>query len=260
MRLEDETNWPILICLLGDFRLLKMGHPLTACGGAKTEALFCALGTRYRDRVPRDVLLSMLWPGSDPALADQSLNSLVHALHKHLGDAIGGATPVLHTRGYYRLNVEAGVSVDVACFEALADAGDRQTRMADCAAAAVSYRRAVRLYRGDLCAGTNSQALVYRECLRARYLSLLARLAEHHYGEGDYVACWDYAQRMLRSVPCREDAYRLAMRCHVRQGERAEALRQYRLCVKILRTEFETEPELATTALFEQIRLDPRCI
>jgi hypothetical protein len=47
------------------------------------------------------------------------------------------------------------------------------------------------------------------------------------------------------------------MRCHVRRGERAQALRQYRLCESVLRSEFETDPEPATKALFEQIRLDP---
>ena len=50
------------------------------------------------------------------------------------------------------------------------------------------------------------------------------------------------------------------MRCYVRQGERAEALHQYRLCVKILRTEYDTDPEPATTALFERVRHDPGSI
>jgi DNA-binding SARP family transcriptional activator len=145
MHLQDEGSWPILICLQGGFRLLKMGQSVMAPGGAKTEALLCALGTRYRERVPRDVLLSMLWPESDLALAAQSLNSLVHALHKRLSDALCGAPPALQTRCYYRLNIEAGVGVDVACFEALADAGDRQARMGDCTAAAASYAHAVRL-------------------------------------------------------------------------------------------------------------------
>ena len=60
--------------------------------------------------------------------------------------------------------------------------------------------------------------------------------------------------------PCREDAHRLIMRCYVRQGERAEALHQYRVCVNTLRVEFDSAPETATTILFEQIRLDPGSI
>jgi DNA-binding SARP family transcriptional activator len=47
------------------------------------------------------------------------------------------------------------------------------------------------------------------------------------------------------------------LRCYLRRGERAQALRHYTTVQRILRAEFHAEPEPATTALFEQIRLDP---
>lgn len=73
----------------------------------------------------RDVVLSEVWPdAADAALAGQSLNSLTHSLHKQLGDALSGSPPVLHVQGSYQLNLEAGVGVDTASFEALATAGD----------------------------------------------------------------------------------------------------------------------------------------
>jgi len=50
------------------------------------------------------------------------------------------------------------------------------------------------------------------------------------------------------------------MQCYVRQGERAEALHQYRVCVETLHAEFDAAPETATTMLFEQIRLDLRLL
>jgi DNA-binding SARP family transcriptional activator len=62
---------------------------------------------------------------------------------------------------------------------------------------------------------------------------------------------------VLAHDPCREDAHRLVMRCHVRRGERAQALHQYRVCVDILRAAFETIPEPATVALFDQVRRTP---
>lgn len=256
----DEASWPILICLLGSFRLLKAGQPVTLHGGGKTEALLSHLGLQDSHRIPRDTLLQRLWPSSDTALACQSLHSLVHSLHKLIGNAIGGAALVLHDEGYYRLNVEAGVGVDVAGFDALVKAGDQQVGAGDLATAATAYSSAVGLYQGDLCVGTDVQALLERERLRARYLTLLAYLADYHYGEAAYIACQDYAWRLLGCDPCREDAHRMLMRCYVRQGERAEALRHYRLCVDILHTEFEAAPERATTTLFEQIRLDPGSI
>jgi DNA-binding SARP family transcriptional activator len=63
--------------------------------------------------------------------------------------------------------------------------------------------------------------------------------------------------QLLLMDPCREDAHRMAMQCHVLRGERAQALRQYRVCERILRLEFDAAPEEATRALFDQVRLDP---
>ena len=257
---SQHTHWPILICLLGNFRLLKAGQPIMVHAGGKAEALLCYLGFLNSHRIPHERLVQALWPASDPVLAHQSLNSLVYGLRKLIGDAIGGSTPVLHVEGYYRLNLEAGVSVDIACFDALAHAGDLEVRAGDLAAATASYRQAVELYRGDLCIAADVHALIERERLRARYLTILAHLADYYYHEGDYPACIGYAWQLLGRDPCREDAHRLLMRSHVRRGQRAEALRQYRDCVEILRAEFDVTPEPATTALFEQVRLDPSSI
>jgi DNA-binding SARP family transcriptional activator len=98
---------------------------------------------------------------------------------------------------------------------------------------------------------------VQRERVRALYLSLLGRLADQYFRECDYPAALEYALRLLSDDPCREDAHRLVMRCHVRLGERAQALRQYRVCQQILAAEFEARPEPLTSVLFDRVRLDP---
>src|SRR5713226_6178658 len=85
-----ERAWPILICLLGPFRVLQAGR-LVPVRGAKVVALLCQLALRYRDGVPRDTLLHALWPGTDAALAAEALHSRVHSLHRLLGEGIGGA-------------------------------------------------------------------------------------------------------------------------------------------------------------------------
>ena len=194
-------------------------------------------------------------------LAGHALHSRVHSLHKLLGPMMGGAAPVVYADGCYRLNDAAGVGVDAACFDALVRAGDQQAHAGHAAAAAAAYRQALHLYQGDLWVlGTDVQALVERERLRACHLTVLAWLADYAYGEQDYTACLDYAGRLLGHDPCREDAHRLIMRCYVRRGERAQALHQYRLCAEILRAQFAATPEPETVALFEQVRLDPRSI
>jgi DNA-binding SARP family transcriptional activator len=253
----DTAASPILVCLLGTFRLLHTGHPVAIPCGGKIETLLGRLGTQFAHRVPRTVLLDLLWPASDSALAHQSLNSLIYSLHKLIGDALGGAAVILHEDGYYRLNMEAGIDVDVACFDSWANRGDQHVRAGDLARAATSYRKSVQLYRGDLSVEMDVGSVLARERLRTRFLGLLGYLADERYGAGDYGACLNHAWCLLGHDPCREDAHRVVMRCHVQRGERAAALRHYHVCANILRAEFDAAPELATTALFDQIRRQP---
>jgi DNA-binding SARP family transcriptional activator len=251
------VNEPIFIGLLGSFRLFKAGHPLTLRNADKTRGLLCNLALQEHFAAPREQLLHNLWPEAQDGSANQSLNSLVYSVHKLLGDALGGAAPVIYADGYYRLNVEAGIAVDVTRFETLVHTGLRLMRSGQHDAAIHAYAQAVQLYRGDLCRVSDIQSLVLCESLRAQYLSALAEVADHYYAAQDYSACLSYAQRLLASDPCREDAHRLMMRCYVRQGQRAQALHQYRICEDILRTEFDVAPEAATMALYHQIRLQP---
>ncbi len=252
-----QTSAPVTVCLLGNFRLFKGNQPIAVRNNGKMEALLCTLALRGEQGIPRDQLLQAIWPESDNStLAGQALHSLVHYLHKSLGGIIGAA-PILHVDGYYCLNTQSGIAVDVGQFEALINAANRDWRAGKYPSAVELYRHALDLYRGDLCSSTTIHALVERERLRALHLTVLARVADFYFADEDYAGCLDYASRLLRFDPCREDAHRFMMRCYVRLGERAQALRQYRLCAAVLQAEFEATPELATTALFHSIQSDP---
>jgi DNA-binding SARP family transcriptional activator len=252
--------WPVEICLFGGFRLLRSGEPVTGRAAGKLEGLILTLALGSKSGVPREVLLNQLWPDSDTTLAGQSLNSLVYSLRRLVAEPLANKAPVLTDAGMYRLNLEAGISVDVSRFDALLLAADRRFRANDRPGASELYAEAVELYRGDLCiAGVPSMA-IERERLRASFLTALARLANYHLLQGDARSCLTFAQALLHGDPCREDALRLVMRCFVRLGERAQAMRQFRLSEAMLRDEFAAEPEPATVELWEQVRLHPECV
>lgn len=258
--LNGAASYSVLIGLLGNFLLLKEGQPLAIRQGGKGEALLSHLGIQVRHGVSRTALLQLLWPESDSTLASQALHSLVHSMNKLLSDALNGNAPIIHGGGSYRLNTEAGIAVDVTHFDALTAAGDRHMCRGDRTPAMQAYSSAIDFYRGDLCLGSDIHALIERERLRARYLTLLGHLADYNFDVGNYATCLEYAWRLLACDPCREDAHRLVMQCDVRLGKRAEALHHYRVCTDILRTEFDAAPETATTALFHRIRLEPNRI
>ena len=253
----DENRWPVLICLLGSFRLLKAGQPIVLRNAVKTKAFLVCLALEKSYGVSREALLQTLWPNTETGLAGQSLNSLVHTLRRLLSEVIGGESPVVHTDDHYRLNSDAGVGVDIDWFEALALRGEKQEREGHREAAVKSYHAAINIYQGDLCSNTDTQSMVVGESLRAKNMTLLSHLADYYYSINNLQACLEHAQRLLVLDPCREDAHRVVMRCYFRKGERSQALRQYQLCERILRSEFETLPDPATTALYDQIREAP---
>jgi len=256
-RLGASAALPIEVRLFGGLTLLKSGRPVTWRGGAKTEALLLSLALDEKRGVSRERLLGQIWPESDVALAVQSLHSLVHSLHRLLGDGINGAMPVVHAGEVYRLNVEAGMAVDITTFDALARRGDQDWHAGVWSAASECYRDAIALYRGDLHACTDDSAVVERERLRASYLVMLGRLADMARRDNDYPSALEYASLVLKYDAGREDAHRTLMYCYARLGQRVQALRQYLLCERLLRQIFDAVPEPATRALFDRLRLDP---
>ena len=251
---------PLLICVLGRFAVQKLGASVTL-HSSHARSLLHQLALEEQHCVHRDQLLDILWPGHELTLARQSLNSLVYSLRKSLGDVLGGAMPVVYADGYYHLNLEAGVGVDATCFDRLADQSEHLRSTGDAAGALRLATEAVELYHGDLLLmGSELRTFVERERLRNRYLMLLVQVAHEHFAANDYRRCLATIQRVLDTDPCREDAHRLLMRCYMRQGQRAAALRQYQACTEILRVAFDALPEPTTTALFELVRRDPGAV
>lgn len=258
-----RTHWPALdaddgtlVCLLGRFRVLRSGQPSDDLVAGKAMGFLTALALHLETGVPREELLEMLWPERESERAAVLLHSLVYSLQLRLCRARRQADIVVFSNGSYALNTAAGVSTDIARFDSIVSAGNRHVAAHQDATAADCYERALALYRGDLVANTDIYAVIERERLRASFLTLLAWLADRSFRRADYTTALDHALRLLAHDPCREDAHRVVMRAHVRRGERAQALRQYRLCKDVLRQEFDAPPEAATTALFDCIRSD----
>lgn len=251
-----ENKWPILVCLLGEFHVLS-GDCILALRSDKAEALIQLLALRVGHYVLRETLLETLWPDRATNMAGQCLNSLMYSLRKSVGDAIHKGELVLHEDGAYRINTEAGVQIDVNLFDTFVQKGHQANVAGDLNTAASCYVRAIDLYRGDLRTSPDVNSLIERERLRASFLTILAHMADYSFSSGNYTLAARYSQQILENDPCREDAHRQIMRCFVRLGQRAQALRQYQLCASVLRVEFDIDPEPQTVQLFEQTRLDP---
>jgi hypothetical protein len=70
-------------------------------------------------------LLESIWPLDPVALSVAALHSLVYSLHRSLGDALAGQSPVVSRDWCCRLNGEAGVVLDIHLFDDAIDAAQR---------------------------------------------------------------------------------------------------------------------------------------
>jgi DNA-binding SARP family transcriptional activator len=248
---------PVALSILGPVCLTVNGKPAPLNGESKAAQLLTSLALAANHCLLRAQLLEQIWPQVDPALAGQSLHSLVYSLNKLTRSQGKGISLVGYHNGYYQLNVAEGVWVDSDYFERLIEQGRGLLTKSQIVAGIDCYRQAVALYRGDICTGTDVQTLLERERFRMRYGELLGELAEFYLSTEVLSEALIYLQRLIAHEPCREDAHRQAMRCYMKLDQRSQALRQYRLCCQTLALEFDAQPEPATVALFEQIRLDP---
>lgn len=248
---------------MADLKLLLFGAPRFEVQGQviegvrrKAAALAAYLALTDRPQT-RDMLATLLWPDQDEESARTSLRSSLHNLNKLSPDEWMDADRLMVGI------VSEKVDIDVRQFlDALTRT--RSHLHADgrlCDECVAALNEAVDLYRDDFLAGfslpdsiefDNWQA-TQREWLNRECAGALRRLAEHT-SQAALSDAIGYARRWLAINSLDEGAHRLLMRLFIANGQRAEALRQYQECVRLLDEELATPPEDETTKLYERIR------
>jgi transposase-like protein/DNA-binding SARP family transcriptional activator len=237
----------------GHFEVFCDGETVTLGCSNKALSILKYLLAHPTSPVSQDHLMGWLWPESNLRKARWSLNSAIRTLRKLLSSCppLARANHVLLEEGCYRLSPIIRVETDVDEFDALYEQGcrlEKESRMAEVAA---EYQKAVELYRGDYLGEDlyEDWTMLERARLVNTYMDLLCRLAVHYMGVGQHQESIRACYKVLEKDRCHEDSYRLLMQCYARLGLRARALQQYRLCEKILKQEYGTDPSPETQAL-----------
>jgi DNA-binding SARP family transcriptional activator len=234
--------------MLCDEEVISLGR-----NGKALAILKYLLGHRSRP-VSQDHLMGWLWPESNLKKARWSLNSTIHSLRKLLGDcsSLAPVNYILLEEGYYRLFSDVRVITDVDEFDARYEEGRRLAKEGRTEEAAAEYEKAIALYRGDYLVEDlyEDWTMVERERLIDAYIDMLSQLATHYYETGLCQESIRARYGILEKNRSHEESYRLLMRCYARLGLRDRALRQYRLCKRVLRQEYDTAPSPETEALY----------
>jgi DNA-binding SARP family transcriptional activator len=233
------------LSLLGGFRLRSTAGPDLPVTRRKAQALLAYLALPAGRVHPRDKLAALLWPDTTDSQARQNLRQALAALRRGLGAA---ARALRTTDAVVVLDPDL-LAVDVARFERLV----AETRPA-------ALEEAVVVYEGALLEGVAVDSppfeewlLAERERLRELALEALARLLAHHRQAGRLDAAMATALRLVALEPLHESVHRTLMRLYASDGRQDLALRQYQVCVDVLRRELGVEPEAETQRLYQDL-------
>lgn len=219
--------------LLGTFCVLVGGieRPMSA---RKQRAVVAALALRTGTR-SRDSLAAELWPESSEERGRQSLRHALYAIKTAVrADLVAASAD--------ELRIADGVAVDV-----------REVERGVASGTGEDLRRAVALYRGDLCREIDG---VDGEAERVRLRGLAASAGEALAAtrlEADPREAEEIAGRVIEIDPYREEAHRIVLRALARRGDLAAAAVHYRRLSALLRDELGVEPSAETKRAYASL-------
>jgi DNA-binding SARP family transcriptional activator len=248
---------PLLIYVLGGFRVYRGDEPVDDFPTRKAQSLFCYLILNRHRFHRREILADMLWGRSEPRNARRCLNTALWRLRRVLeSHEVEPGAYLIVERERISFNSESDYWLDVEEFQTLCTVFGSQSRDANPDTWDVDpLRRAVELYQGDLMDGFYDDWCLYeRERLHQTFLRILSRLMVYHGAKAQYDEGIAYGQRILSLDPLREEVHREVMRYCQLAGRRACALRQFEACQRALREELGTDPMPETMALYRRIQ------
>ena len=241
---------------LGPLHVVADGRPLGSPINRRARSVLKYLVLHRGPEHAADVLMDLLWPDSSPRAARNNLNVAVHGLRRFLRGSGERGGHVLFDDGGYLINPELDLWVDLTEFEehlARVDGSGRARPRPRCAGSRRPRRSTAARCSRTTCTRTGRSRR--GRPLEDRYVDALAVLAGHYRTLGDDPACIRVSRKVLAVQPMYEAAHRHLMHAYARLDQHHLALRQYRECVSVLRTELRVPPAPETTRLNELIRL-----
>ena len=223
--------------------------------GRQGRLLFAYLVAEQGRAVPRDELAEALWGESLPATWDKALTVGVSKLRGLLTDlGLDGATALTGAFGCYRLELPEGSWVDVVVAADAIREGEEALAAGDLEEAKAGAALAESLVRGPFLPGEEGAWVEEkrRELSDIRERALTA-LSDASLRSGDASEAVKWAEQAIVLAPFRETGYRRLMEAHTAAGNRAEALRVYEQCRRLLSEELGAYPSPETESIYRSL-------
>jgi DNA-binding SARP family transcriptional activator len=262
--LAKATQTPQLrIQTFGQFRLWRDDQAIEVWERPQAETVLKMLlirRARGGRAVAADELITRLWPDSDEESGRKKLLPLISNARHTLEPDIEprDSNFILRSSNGYFFDLNEGVTWDLLEFRQRLNQGRRLGREGRWEEAAAELEKGRLLYRGDFMAEDRYTDWVIdmRREITTDYCDLLILLADAYAALWHYSAAIDAGETALRKDPLLESVYRRLMRFHYCNGDKGQALKVYRDCLKVFEELFGESPTPATRQLYQAISDD----
>lgn len=210
--------------------------------------------------VAADELITRLWPDADEEGGRKKLLPLISNARHTLEPDIEprDSNFILRSSNGYYFNISDNVTWDLLGFRDYLHQGSTFIKEERWEEAIAELEKGQALYRGDFLAEDRyaDWAIDIRREITADYCNLLVQLADAYAATGRYIQAVDACEAALAKDPLLESVYRRLMTFHYCNGEKAQALKVYRDCLKLFEELFGESPTPATRRLHQEIAND----
>lgn len=226
-----------------------------AFAGRQGRLVFAALTIERQRAMPRGELAEILWPGEPPPSWEVALSAVVSNLRSRLAVvAPRGLIAIDNAYGCYQLALPADVWIDYEAAGRAIDEAEGALRAGEPGRAYGWASVAAGIARRPFLPGEEGAWVEARRTelqdIRVRALDCLAEIYSSTRETSLAIRC---AQEAVTLEPFRETGYQRLMRVYAAAGERAEAIRTYDRCRKLLADELGVEPAPQTEAVYGEV-------
>jgi pimeloyl-ACP methyl ester carboxylesterase/DNA-binding SARP family transcriptional activator len=201
--------------------------------------------------VDRAVLADRIWGDALPPAWERHLSAVMSKLRSLLESVDGGNTALIKALGgAYELELPDGTEVDLHRAEETVQSMEGSLQKEEEVPAGTLELGLEILGRPFLPGERGAWVEAVRLDMRALYVRALEAGAGIRARAGNLAEAVGLAQEVIELEPFRETGYRRLMRLHLEAGERAEAVRTYEQCRRVLADELGVDPAPETHDLY----------
>jgi DNA-binding SARP family transcriptional activator/ActR/RegA family two-component response regulator len=247
----------------GQFQIWRDGQAIGVWEQPQAEMvvkLLLARRARGGRAMAADEMISRLWPDANEESGRKQLLPLISHARRILEPDIEShdSNFILRSANGYYFDIGESVSWDLLEFRDYLELGSKLIEQADWAEAITQLEKGRGLYRGDFLAEDRYADWVMdiRREITTDYCNLLMELADAYAALENYTAAIKSCEDALAKDPLLENVYRRLMQFHYCNGDKGQALKVYRNCIKLFEELFGESPTPATRQLYEAITKD----